>query len=100
MKRGIRIVWCYVEVLYGKLLSLLRIKRDVTVIPHGPYCYSADMANMKDGWFATKPCKYYRYVNKEKSACTYVGYVGWDPCLSDQCKICGENNDYDGEDKG
>ena len=38
-----------------------------------------------------KPCKYYRYIDKKGNrACTYTGFIGFDACLYDQCKICGE----------
>ena len=26
-------------------------------------------------------------------ACTYIGYYGFDPCLYDECKICGQNEE-------
>ena len=36
-----------------------------------------------------KPCKYYRSMKGHSAACTYVGFIGFNPCLGDQCKICG-----------
>ncbi len=79
-------IWCYIEIAIAKLMNLF-IKKDTAPIPDGLYCYK---------WLGkekVKMCKYYRFVGKEKHACTYVGFIGWDPCLSDQCKICGENDD-------
>lgn len=62
-----------------------------------PYCYLWDEEknnrNPIDGYWI-KPCKYYRTTPKTKGvACTYVGYFGFDPCLYDQCKICGVKED-------
>jgi hypothetical protein len=30
--------------------------------------------------------------------CTYLGFIGWDPLLGDQCKMCSENLHLDDED--
>lgn len=67
------------------------------------YCYEyVDRTEKEpaDGYW-TKPFKYYRSTPKTKGiACTYVGHIGFDVCLYDQCKICGvkdslENEDYE-----
>ena len=29
------------------------------------------------------------------AGCIYVGFIGFDSCLGDQCKICGVNIGYD-----
>lgn len=68
------------------------------------YCYSIDVERNKkepcsDGGYYIKHCKYYRSMKKEcYGGCTYVGYIGFDFCLGDQCKICVEN-DGDENDK-
>ena len=60
------------------------------------YCYVFDEEREKrephtNVGYWIKPCKYYRSMKRYKAGCTYVGYIGWDDCLGDQCKICGEN---------
>jgi hypothetical protein len=71
-------------------------------IPEGMYCYTmlTEPGVMEDGkWgYKTKPCKYYRNIKKDKQACLYTGFVGFDFCLYDQCKICSENLDYNNDD--
>lgn len=96
MKKRLLLPWRYVEVLYAKVLNLLRIERDASVIPEGVYCYVwDDERNEKEprgiGRYWVKPCPYYRNVGDGVTACTFVGFIGYDPCLSDQCKICSEN---------
>jgi hypothetical protein len=42
--------------------------------------------------YPVRECKYYRMTPSTKGiACIYIGYYGFDPCLYDACKICGEN---------
>ena len=71
---------------------------DESVIPTGPYCYVIDTEKTKfvdgvvDGDIYTKMCPYYKFGNSIHG-CTFVGYAGWDVLLSDQCKICGVNED-------
>lgn len=88
--KALRTIWCYIEVLYAKSLVLIGIKKTTSVIPNGPYCYT--WLDRPDGSLGgkVKVCKYFRHAG-EDSACTYVGFIGWDSCLSDQCKICGVN---------
>lgn len=91
-----RTIWIYVEVLWTKLLLFFGKRKDASVIPEGHYCYLFDGRTgfMPDGrsWLGTKPCPYYRGMKGElDAACTFVGFVGFDMCLGDQCKICGEN---------
>lgn len=91
-----RMIWYYIEVYFSIILSKLGFKKDKTVIPEGHYCYTWDDEREKNqphinGGFWVKTCKYYRNLKRYKAACTYVGYIGWDACLGDQCKICGEN---------
>ena len=87
----------YVEVAYARILCLLRINKSTSPIPEGLYCYVWDEEKNKkepiNGYW-TKPCKYYRSLKRQCFAgCTYVGFIGWDVCLGDQCKICGEKEE-------
>lgn len=91
----LRVYWYYIEVYFSKFKNLLKIKKDKTIIPEGMYCYTLDEERQKiepclNGYWI-KPCKYYRSMKGNYAGCTYVGYIGWDICLGDQCKICGEN---------
>lgn len=97
IKYKIKIWWYHIEVLFTKIQRLFNIRKDSSVIPVGYYCYVNDEEKNKaepiDGiWI--KPCKYYRKMRRQLDAgCTYVGLIGFDACLGDQCKICGENED-------
>lgn len=96
--KNIKILWVYIEIGYTKLLQLFNIKRSIVPIPKGtPYCYDwDDNQNEKeliDG-YSIKPCKYYRGKKGKKVACIYVGYIGYDSSLEDQCKICGVDYEY------
>lgn len=91
----------YIEVAFSAVMQLFGKFKPTSVIPEGMYCYTF---NGDDGYTETglpyhgaDICKYYR-KNECVSACTYVGFAGWDVCLSDQCKICGTNRGkYDDE---
>ena len=89
----------HIEILISKILNLLKIYKNSKPIPRGPYCYTIDESQNKikpltEGYWI-KTCKYYRCMKKELYAgCTYVGFIGWDLCLGDSCKICDENKDY------
>lgn len=92
----IRTIWIYVEVFWAKILLLFGKRKDTSVIPEGQYCYIFDGRTgiLEDGrsWLGTKSCPYYRSMKGElHSACTFVGFVGFDLCLGDSCKICGKN---------
>ncbi len=97
MKYKIKLLWCYVEIVYARLLRLFGVVRSTDCIPDGMYCYQYDEErNTKeptDG-HCIKPCKYYRSMKGYSAACTYVGFIGFDPCLCDQCKICGVDEGY------
>ena len=101
MKHKLRLLWYYAETRYVKLLRIFGVRRSTSVIPKGQYCYVWDEErNTKepcsDGGYWIKTCKYYRSTTKTGGvACTYTGYYGFDPCLYDQCKICGVNNGID-----
>lgn len=95
MKRLPRIIWYYIEIYFIKLILLFGIKRNTSVIPEGLYCYTPIESPTKDNnyIYKIKPCKYYRHITKNIKSCTYEGFVGFDFCLYDQCKICGEKDD-------
>ena len=98
LKYRIKILWYYIEIGYAKLLRLFNIRRKTSPIPKGtPYCYVLDDERNKtepiDGYWI-KPCKYYRSMKGYSAACTYVGFIGFDLCLGDQCKICGVDKGY------
>jgi hypothetical protein len=75
---------------------------DISVIPEGVYCYKFDgtkgLTPEGSTWLGIKSCPYYKPIKGQYVACIYVGFIGWDACLSDQCKICGENEGFDNED--
>ena len=89
-------IFCRIEIIWNSIRKLCGHKFDTSVIPEGMYCYVLDgrsgINDEGNSWQGTKPCPYYRSLNGElHSACTYVGFVGFDLCLGDQCKICNEN---------
>lgn len=96
----LRLLWYWLETRYVKLLRLLSVVRSTDCIPNGMYCYEYDEERnakepCEDGGYWVKTCKYYRNTPKTKGvACTYVGYMGFDPCLYDKCKICGEKEGH------
>lgn len=99
MKYLIKTTWYYIEIGWAKLLLLFNIRRSTSPIPKNtPYCYIMDgEKNIKrpiDGYWII-PCKYYRHMKGHNAGCIYVGFIGFDSCLGDQCKICGVNIGYD-----
>lgn len=91
--------WYYIEVYYWKLLFLFGVSRSTDGIPEDTvYCYKPDdekNQTAKNGEYWIKPCKYYRSLNGQlKAGCTYVGFIGDDLLLGDQCKICGEKEGH------
>ena len=104
MRTKLRLLWYWLETRYAKLLRLFGVVRSTDCIPDGMYCYEYDEErNAKepaDGYWL-KTCKYYRSTPKTKGiACTYVGYMGFDPCLYDQCKICDVNIEQNSDKSG
>lgn len=98
MNIKLKLFWYWLETRWGKILLKFGVARSITNIPHGMFCYSYDdERNSKEpteGYWV-KHCKYYRSTPETKGiACTYIGYMGYDPCLYDQCKICGVKCDY------
>jgi hypothetical protein len=90
-------------VLFFRIKRLLGFKFKTDEILNGQYCYVFDGTsgiNKKTGytWYGTKTCPYYKTLYKNKSACLYLGFFGWDLCLNDQCKICGVKNEIDEKD--
>ena len=102
MKHKLILLWYYAETRYVKLLRIFSVRRSASVIPKGQYCYVWDEErNTKEptNGYWIKTCKYYRSTPKTGGvACTYTGYYGFDPCLYDQCKICGKNYEIDERD--
>lgn len=95
IKYNLKIWWSYVEILFTKIQRLFNVRKDSSVIPPGPYCYVIDEEKNDlepiDGIWV-KVCKYYRSMRRQCYAgCTYVGFIGFDLCLGDQCKMCGKN---------
>lgn len=98
MKYKFLVIWYYIEIGWAKFINLLGFERDASVIPEGLYCYKFNGKTGIDDrgftWYGTDVCKYYRSMkNQCDAACTYCGFIGFDPCLGDQCKICGENDE-------
>lgn len=93
MKTKLTLLWYWVEIQYAKILNKFCIVRSIDCIPNGMYCYEYDEErNSKEptNGYYIKPCKYYRSTTETGGiACTYLGYMGFDPCLYDSCKICG-----------
>lgn len=90
-----------ISVLYSKLLLLLGHKYSATVIPHGAYCYTPDIEKNKTREFSVYyiiPCKYYKTIGERWNGCKYLGLITDDFIFADQCKLCGENNDFNGDD--
>lgn len=73
---------------------------DESVIPKNtPYCYTIDEERnrkepLKNGYWV-KRCPYSKHLPKGQTACTYVGFSGFDPLHNDQCKICGIDDDIE-----
>ena len=94
--------WCYIEVGFAKLLRFFGIRYSDLPIPKDTlYCYVIDEERnnkepLEQGYWI-KPCKYYRHINNSNAGCVYVGFIGFDPCFADQCKICGVSEDDDEE---
>jgi hypothetical protein len=86
-----------VSVLYSMVLNLFGVKLSTKEIPHGVYCYVADIEKNKNrtdkSTFYTIPCKYYKPVSKWYTGCSYLGYISDDIIFGDQCKVCCENDD-------
>jgi hypothetical protein len=76
--------------------------QDTSVIPTGDYCYNFDdernKTNTQPGSHYIKNCPYYKHMyDGINTGCSYLGFVGFEPCLWDQCKMCSENIESDEE---
>ena len=82
-----------IEIIWYRIIHhFFKIPLSTKEIPEGLYCYTmlskpGTMENGKWG-YKIKPCKYYRYIHEHQKACLFENFVGFDPCLHDQCKIC------------
>lgn len=85
----------HLQIIWVRIRNFFGYEKDTNLIPENTiYCYTIDSDRMKNepitSGYWIKTCPYYKTVG-EKSACTYVGYYGYDVLLNDQCKICGKN---------
>lgn len=91
-----------IEILVVRLMKHFGIKLDSSIIPNGPYCYTLNGKNGKTKkgipFVGINTCTYYRHLKGLNAGCIYVGFVGWDCLLGDQCKICGFHDDIDQND--
>ena len=88
----------WIVMLWAKILILFGRKYDESVIPKNiPYCYTPDDEKNKgeyNGVYYVKPCPYYKTLGKTWDGCKFLGVIArCDLLLSDQCKICGINED-------
>lgn len=92
------LVGYWFEALYVRIRLLFGLKKNTNPIPKGPYCYEytgyrwlrVDGRAIRE----TRCCPYFRSTKLTGGiACTYLGVYGFDICLYDQCKICGENEE-------
>ena len=92
----IRLSWYFIEIIFTKIQLFFGYRKDKSYIPVGHYCYEWDEERNKkeptNGYWILS-CKYYRSMKGHYAGCTYVGFIGFDSCLGDQCKVCGENYD-------
>jgi len=98
----LKCIFRFLECVLFAILVRCGLRRNVKYIPESPYCYLPDIGRnnnkSKDDWsYYIIPCKYYKYISQRLRGCTYLGYMGEDLLLSDQCKICGEKDgmEYD-----
>lgn len=77
-----------------KFRMLLGYKPSAEPIPKGPYCYTPKSVDFKTGVYHINPCPYYMTINKRWNACNFLGEVTDDMVFDDQCKMCGEKQDY------
>lgn len=97
-----KIIAVFFEVIFARILLFFGIEKNKEPIPKNtPYCYVIDHERNEkepiDGYWI-KPCKYYRRLKNGNSACTYIGFMGFDVCHNDQCKICGVKDELNKRD--
>lgn len=87
-----------VSALFSKCLVFFGFNYDNSVIPSGPYCYLPDEkknAEVKSySVYYIIPCPYFMILSERWRACRYLGVITDDFVFRDQCKMCGENDDY------
>jgi len=93
-----KILIYYIEILLSTLRLKLGFNYSKDCIPIGYYCYKIDEEKSKSRplseGYEIQLCPYYRKTkNGDNCGCVYIGFWGYDSCLWDQCKICGENVD-------
>ncbi len=84
----------FLEMIYSIIIKFFGYKYDEDLIPkHTPYCYLPDFEKNKQtpesSTYYIKPCPYYKHISTNIRGCKFVGYIGDDILLYDQCKICG-----------
>lgn len=92
------------NMLWWKLLILFGVRRSISPIPEGMYCYAPndekncandDSLNNNGGTYYIKPCKYYKTLGRRFNGCSYLGIITNDMVFNDQCKMCSENYGID-----
>lgn len=79
------------ELIFSNILIFFGKKYDISVIPHGLYCYYPDFEKNKisdSHHYYIIPCKYYKKISKNYNGCKYLGMITNDDIFGDQCKIC------------
>ena len=100
---GLQYLWFGIEIGFSNIQQFFGYDKDTSKIAEGVYCNTHDIERNKkepstNGSIWIKTCPYYRWTKRTKGiACTYVGFMGFDFGLYDQCKICGENRGIDDE---
>jgi len=89
--RGSRDVYYYLLIFFIRLLKYFGYKLSSEGIPGGVYCYSIIRIDTETGHITTKNCPHYKFMSGDNDACTYTGFIGYDCCFADQCKICNTN---------
>lgn len=93
----------YISIIIAKVKLFFGYEYDKAKIPNGLYCYSPDMEKNKnkqenDYSYYIIPCPYYKTLGKYNNGCKYLGCITNDFIFGDQCKICGENEEWDDND--
>ena len=84
--------------LWSIITRFFGAKLTTSVIPDGPYCYAPDVEkNIKPNYasvYYVIPCPYYKILTPRWNGCKYLGIITDDSIFDDQCKMCGENDNY------
>lgn len=90
----------WIKILYNNILVFFGKKHDPKVIPQNtPYCYLPDIeknknADKNDTTYYIKACPYYKSLGNGYNGCKFLGVATDDMDFDDQCKICGEGDQY------